>query len=271
MDDQPLVRAGVRSLLERDGDIEVVAEAADGRRALVETDRFRPDVVLLDLQMPTMDGLGVLRELERRRVDTSGRRHVDTRVVVLTTFGEDNNVFTALRLGAAGFLLKDAAPGELREAVRTVAACEALLSPGVTRRVIERLARTDLAPEAAERLDGLTPREREVLELVGRGMSNQEVGARLHLSPATARTHVHRLLTKLGVRDQREVLRRRRPLRAVAGDGWARGGRLRERAGPPRPGLNRLAVDSSDRGPAPQWNGRRGPSRKAVPRACPQR
>ncbi len=202
MDDQELVRAGVRSLLEREGDIEVAAEAEDGRAALVEVDRHRPDVVLLDLQMPVMDGLAVLRELERRRVDTSGRRHVDTRVVVLTTFGEDANVFTALRLGAAGFLLKDARPRELRDAVRTVAAGEALLSPGVTRRVIERLAGSEPPPEAVARLEAVTFREREVLALVGRGMSNQEIGAELHLSPATARTHVGRLLAKLGVRDR---------------------------------------------------------------------
>lgn len=201
-DDQPLVRAGVRALLERDGDIEVVSEASDGRAALVELDRFRPDVLLLDLQMPAVDGLGVLRELERRRVDTSGRLHVDTRVVVLTTFGEDDNVFGALRLGAAGFLLKDAGPRELREAVRTVAAGDALLSPGVTRRVVERLARVEPPPNAGERLAGVTDREREVLTLVGRGMSNQEIGAELHLSPATARTHVGRLLAKLGVRDR---------------------------------------------------------------------
>lgn len=201
-DDQPLVRAGVRALLERDGDIEVVSEASDGREALAELDRFRPDVLLLDLQMPAVDGLGVLRELERRRVDTSGRRHVDTRVVVLTTFGEDDNVFGALRLGAAGFLLKDAGPRELREAVRTVAAGDALLSPGVTRRVVERLARVEPPPGAGERLAGITDREREVLTLVGRGMSNQEIGAELHLSPATARTHVGRLLAKLGVRDR---------------------------------------------------------------------
>ncbi|MFE0270270.1 response regulator [Nocardiopsis alba] len=201
-DDQPLVRAGVRALVERDGDIEVVAEASDGRAALVELDRFRPDVLLLDLQMPVLDGLDVLRELERRRTDVSGRRHVDTRVVVLTTFGEDDNVFGALRSGAAGFLLKDAGPGELREAVRTVAAGEALLSPGVTRRVVERLVEVEPPPGADRRLEGITDREREVLALVGRGMSNQEIGAELHLSPATARTHVGRLLTKLGIRDR---------------------------------------------------------------------
>ncbi|MCP3015245.1 response regulator transcription factor [Nocardiopsis dassonvillei] len=211
VDDQPLVRTGVRALLERDEGIEVVAESQNGREALVDIDRHRPDVVLLDLQMPAMDGLAVLRELERRGGPASGRSanaHVDTstdhgvRVVVLTTFGEDDNVFTALRLGASGFLLKDAGPRQLRDAVRTVAAGDALLSPGVTRRVIERLADTAVAPGSASRLDVLTDRERDVLALVGRGMSNQEVGAALHLSPATARTHVGRLLAKLGVRDR---------------------------------------------------------------------
>jgi DNA-binding NarL/FixJ family response regulator len=211
VDDQPLVRTGVRALLERDEGIEVVAESENGREALVDIDRHRPDVVLLDLQMPAMDGLAVLRELERRGGPVSGRStnaHVDTstghgvRVVVLTTFGEDDNVFTALRLGASGFLLKDAGPRQLRDAVRTVAAGDALLSPGVTRRVIERLADTAVAPGSASRLDVLTDRERDVLALVGRGMSNQEIGAALHLSPATARTHVGRLLAKLGVRDR---------------------------------------------------------------------
>ncbi|WP_159943382.1 MULTISPECIES: response regulator transcription factor [unclassified Nocardiopsis] len=217
VDDQPLVRTGVRALLERDDGIEVVAESSDGREALADIDRHRPDVVLLDLQMPALDGLSVLRELGRRgrpapgavrEADRSTDGHVDTsarggpRVVVLTTFGEDDNVFTALRLGASGFLLKDAGPDELREGVRTVAAGEALLSPGVTRRVIERLADTSVAPEAAERLRVLTDRERQVLALVGRGLSNQEIGARLHLSPATARTHVGRVLAKLGARDR---------------------------------------------------------------------
>lgn len=211
VDDQPLVRAGVRALLERDEGIEVVAESENGREALVDIDRHHPDVVLLDLQMPAMDGLAVLRELERRGGPASGRStnaHVDTstdrgvRVVVLTTFGEDDNVFTALRLGASGFLLKDAGPRQLRDAVRTVAAGDALLSPGVTRRVIERLADTAVAPGSASRLDVLTERERDVLALVGRGMSNQEIGAALHLSPATARTHVGRLLAKLGIRDR---------------------------------------------------------------------
>ncbi|OLT25471.1 DNA-binding response regulator [Nocardiopsis sp. CNR-923] len=217
VDDQPLVRAGVRSLLERDEGIEVVGESENGRAALADIDRLRPDVVLLDLQMPGMDGLAVLREWGRRvdtsasrRLDGGGRghvdvstfRHVDTRVVVLTTFGEDDNVFTALRLGASGFLLKDAEPRTLRDAVRTVARGEALLSPGVTRRVIERLSDATVAPEAATRLDVLTDRERDVLALVGRGMSNQEIGAELHLSPATARTHVGRVLAKLGARDR---------------------------------------------------------------------
>ncbi|MGW8530210.1 MULTISPECIES: response regulator [Nocardiopsidaceae] len=216
VDDQPLVRTGVRALLERDGGIEVVAESGNGREALADIGRYRPDVVLLDLQMPAVDGLAVLRELGRRQGDRStrapgperaGEAGADAasggpRVVVLTTFGEDDNVFTALRLGASGFLLKDAEPGELRAAVRTVAAGEALLSPAVTRRVIERVADTSVPPEAARRLDVLTARERDVLALVGRGLSNQEIGAELHLSPATARTHVGRVLSKLGARDR---------------------------------------------------------------------
>ncbi|MFJ9557921.1 response regulator [Nocardiopsis sp. NPDC101807] len=210
VDDQPLVRTGVRALLERDGGIEVVAESGNGREALADIDGYRPDVVLLDLQMPAVDGLAVLRELGRRQVDRSTRApepehaaaSVGPRVVVLTTFGEDDNVFTALRLGASGFLLKDAEPAELRAAVRTVAAGEALLSPAVTRRVIERVADTSVPPEAARRLDVLTARERDVLALVGRGLSNQEIGAELHLSPATARTHVGRVLSKLGARDR---------------------------------------------------------------------
>lgn len=202
-DDQPLVRAGVRALLDRADDITVVGESETGRQALSDIDRHRPDVVLLDLQMPELDGLDVLRALTGERQDDSAtRRHVDTRVVVLTTFGEDHNVFTALRLGASGFLLKDAAPDELREAVRVVASGEALLSPSVQRRVIERAVESGAEPGAATRLDVLTERERDVLALVGRGMSNQEIGAKLYLSPATARTHVGRILGKLGVRDR---------------------------------------------------------------------
>ncbi|MBE2998128.1 response regulator transcription factor [Nocardiopsis sp. HNM0947] len=206
-DDQPLVRTGVRSLVERDGDIEVVAEAGTGRETLAAIDRHRPDVTLLDLQMPDLDGLQVLRELGRRRSAerqdaTSAQRHVDTRVVVLTTFGEDSNVFAALASGAAGFLLKDAGPDELRGAVRTIAAGEALLSPGVTRRVVERMVASVPAHGSGERLSVLTGRERDVLALVGRGMSNGEIGQHLHLSPETARTHVGRVLAKLGARDR---------------------------------------------------------------------
>lgn len=206
-DDQPLVRTGVRSLVERDGDIEVVAESGTGRETLAAIDRHRPDVVLLDLQMPDMDGLQVLRELDRRRSAerqdaTSAQGHVDTRVVVLTTFGEDPNVFAALASGAAGFLLKDAVPDELRGSVRTVAAGDALLSPGVTRRVVERMVASVPAPGSEEQLSALTRRERDVLTLVGRGMSNREIGQHLHLSPETARTHVGRVLAKLGARDR---------------------------------------------------------------------
>ncbi len=158
VDDQPPARTGVCALLERDEGTGAAAESGNGREALADIDRYRPDAVLPDLQTPAMDGPAVLRELGYR-ADRSSGGHVDTstdrrtRVVGLTTFGEDDNVSTALRLGASGFLLKDAGPGELGEAVRTVAAGEVPLSPGVTRRVVERLADTSVAPEAAARTD----------------------------------------------------------------------------------------------------------------------
>ncbi len=198
VDDQPLVRTGIRALLERAEDLEVVGEAADGGAGVALVRRTRPDVVLMDLQMPVLDGVAATREI----VGEPGED--GPRVVVLTTFDDDANLFAALRAGASGFLLKDASPDELRSAVRTAAAGDALLSPAVTSRVVARAVRAGRRDEAlavavAERL---TDREREVLAHVGRGSTNDEIGAALFMSPATARTHVGRILTKLGVRDR---------------------------------------------------------------------
>lgn len=198
VDDQPLVRTGIRALLERADDVEVVGEAADGRDGVALVRRARPDVVLMDLQMPVLDGVVATREIVGELGEDGPR------VVVLTTFDDDANLFAALRAGASGFLLKDASPEELRSAVRTAASGDALLSPAVTSRVVAQAVsagrRDDaLAHVVAERL---TDREREVLAHVGRGLTNDEIGATLFMSPATARTHVGRILTKLGVRDR---------------------------------------------------------------------
>jgi DNA-binding NarL/FixJ family response regulator len=191
-DDQALMRAGFRMLLEAQGDIEVVAEAGDGAEAVAATERTDPDVVLMDIRMPVMDGVEATRRLPGRRV------------VILTTFHLDEYVVDALRAGASGFLLKDAPPEELVRAVRTAAAGDALLSPAVTRRlldrVVARLAERDLPAPAA--LDGLTDRELEVLRLVAQGLSNAEIAARLVVSEATVKTHVSHVLAKLDLRDR---------------------------------------------------------------------
>ncbi|MFC9269732.1 response regulator [Streptomyces zhihengii] len=200
-DDQTVVRAGFRALLDTGDDLVVVAEAADGGQAVELARTTRPDVVLMDIRMPRTDGL----EATRRIVADPALAAV--RVLVLTTYEADEYVFEALRSGAAGFLLKDVEPDDLRAAIRTVAGGHSLLAPSVTRRVIEEFARLK-APEAdaRRRLEPLTAREREVLAMVGRGLSNDEIGARLLMSPLTAKTHVSRTMTKLGARDRAQLV-----------------------------------------------------------------
>lgn len=192
-DDEPLIRAGIRMILTSDAEIEVVAEAANGREAVEEARAHAADVVLLDIQMPVLDGLSALPEL-RRAAPTA-------RVIVLTTFGERENVLRALEHGGAGFLLKDTAPAELIRAVRAAAAGDAYLSPAATRHVVERLAsgrEAARAEEARGRVASLSEREREVLALLGEGLSNADAGKRLHMSEATVKTYVSRILAKLG-------------------------------------------------------------------------
>ncbi len=202
-DDQALVRSGFRVLLQTAGDIEVVGEAGDGQQAIEQTRRLRPDVVLMDIRMPVLDGLAATRAISEDS-DLAG-----VRILILTTFDEDSYVFQALRAGAAGFLVKDADTAELLHAVRVVAAGQALLTPAATRSLIEAfVARPEAAtpPTPTAVLQELTDREREVLALVGTGLSNEEIAAELVLSPATARTHVSRIMTKLAARDRAQLV-----------------------------------------------------------------
>ena len=198
-DDQALVRVGLRKILETEPETSVVGEAADGEEAVVEADRLAPDVVLMDIRMPLMDGIEATRRIVRARPET--------RVLILTTFGLDGYVYDALRAGASGFMLKDAPPEEIAAAVRIVASGDALLAPAVTRAVVEEFARQQPAPPSPPRaVEDLTPREREVLDLIVRGLSNPEICARLVITEATAKTHVARILQKLGLRDRVQVV-----------------------------------------------------------------
>jgi DNA-binding NarL/FixJ family response regulator len=200
VDDQELVRAGLRPLAERDGDITVVAEATDGRSGLSYVRELRPDVVLMDIRMPVMDGI------EATRAIVADDALNGVRVLMLTTFDEDENVFAAIRAGAAGYLLKDVSPDDLRSAIRTVAAGDALLSPSVTSAVMRAVAEGHSPDPVSHGLDELTEREVEVLSGIGRGLTNDEIASELFLSPATARTYVSRLLTRLDARDRAALI-----------------------------------------------------------------
>ena len=199
-DDQPMMRAGFKAVLEATGTIEIVAEAGSGEEAVRVATKHEPDVVLMDIRMPGMDGL------EATRLITSDRRLDDVRIVILTTFELDEYVFEALRLGASGFLVKDTEPVELIRAVRVVAGGDSLLSPGITRRLIGEFAARAKEPPSASALEQLTDREREVMALVGAGLSNREIADRLVVSPATAKTHVSRAMLKLGARDRAQLV-----------------------------------------------------------------
>jgi DNA-binding NarL/FixJ family response regulator len=201
VDDQALLRAGLRALLDAEDDIEVVGEAGDGDEAVELVVAERPDVVLMDVRMPRMDGIEATRRI------VAHPDLADVKVVVLTTFEVDEYVFEALRAGAAGFLLKEAEPADIVHALRVVADGDALLAPSVTRRVVETFA-TGHAPNgpALSGLDELTEREAEIVALVGTGLSNGEIAERLVISPATARTHVSRAMLKLGARDRAQLV-----------------------------------------------------------------
>ena len=197
VDDEDLVRSGLRMILGAEGDLDVVGEASDGLAALAAVADLKPDVVLLDIRMPGLDGLEVARRL--------AAGHPATAVVMLTTFDNDEYVFAALEAGAAGFLLKDAPAGRLAEAVRAAATGDAVLAPSVTRRVVRRLV--EAPPVVEPRMpDDLTDREREVLALMAEGLSNAEIAARLVIGEGTVKTHVARILTKLGVRDRLQAV-----------------------------------------------------------------
>ncbi|MER7477264.1 response regulator transcription factor [Streptomyces sp. NPDC126510] len=198
-DDQTLVREAFAMLVESAGDMEVVGQAATGRQAVELARGARPDLVVMDIRMPDLDGI------EATRLIAADEDLADVRVLVLTTYDTDENIVEALRAGASGFLVKDTRPAELLDAVRTVAAGEALLSPGPTARLIERFLRSPCAPETGGP-ECLSGREREVLALVARGLTNTEIGDALGLSPLTAKTHVSRIMGKLAARDRAQLV-----------------------------------------------------------------
>ena len=199
-DDQALIRSGIRALLDAEDDIEVVAEAADGKQAVTLATQHRPDIALVDIQMPVVDGIEATRQI------VTDERLADVRVVILTNFGLDEYIFRALRAGASGFLLKDTQPAELLQALRIVMRGDSLLSPAVTRRLIsEFVARPPDAVSAAG-METLTNREREVVAMVAHGLSNDEIAAAMVLSPTTAKTHVSRAMVKLGARDRAQLV-----------------------------------------------------------------
>ncbi|MGC5032783.1 response regulator [Micromonospora sp. DT229] len=200
-DDEKLVRAGFKLLLDLEDDISIVGEATNGAEAVEGARSARPDVLVMDIRMPKLDGIQATAQITRMR----GLERV--RILILTTYDTDANVFDALKAGASGFLLKDAGPAELLHAIRVVAAGEALLAPRITRRLIGQFtARRTAADSGRARLAVLTDREREVLALVGLGLNNDEIGGELFLSPATARTHVSRAMAKLGARDRAQLV-----------------------------------------------------------------
>jgi DNA-binding NarL/FixJ family response regulator len=199
-DDQQLIRAGFSALLASEADIDVVGEAATGREAVELVTRLRPDVVLMDIRMPDGDGIWATREI------VAGESAAATRIVIVTTFELDDYVVDAIRAGASGFLVKDTEPVELIRAVRVVAAGDALLSPGVTKRLLSRVSGGLAAVVDTETLSVLTEREREVLALVGHGLTNDEIASKLFLSPLTAKTHVSRIMQKLAARDRVQLV-----------------------------------------------------------------
>jgi DNA-binding NarL/FixJ family response regulator len=199
-DDQALVRSGLRALLGNSDDIQVVGEASDGRAAVAVVTRTQPDVVLMDVRMPRLDGITATQRI------TADPHLSGVAIIILTTFDEDDQIFAAIRAGACGYLLKDVEPDALREAIRIVAAGDALLSASVTRKVMEGIVSGPAGIADSGRIKELTQREREVLAGVGRGLSNDEIAAEIHISPATARTYVSRMLTKLGARDRSQLV-----------------------------------------------------------------
>jgi DNA-binding NarL/FixJ family response regulator len=199
-DDQALIRSGIRALLDAEDDIEVVAEAADGQQAVALATRHRPDIALVDIQMPVVDGIEATRQI------VTDERLAEVRVVILTNFGLDEYIFRALRAGASGFLLKDTQPAELLQALRIVMRGDSLLSPAVTRRLISEFVARPPDAVAAAGMEMLTNREREVVAMVAHGLSNDEIAAAMVLSPTTAKTHVSRAMVKLGARDRAQLV-----------------------------------------------------------------